>query len=510
MRFALLFLLSLAPAGQAGSPGYFAPAHRVSGIGVGRDDISEELLAVRTDLMIQSQTFAILRDPQAVPGARRITGNLKLQALFRTASQRSGMPASLIEAIAYLESWGEARAESPSGPRGVMQISEATARSMGLKVVHATRHRTTREKVLVASRRRKPKYRTVTHKTPYVVTVRDDRLSPDRAIPAAASYLAGMEQKFGGRDWAIFAYHCGQGCVAEMLDLTRRARGIPHATVPRMFFSCSPAWNRELYQAIQQQMLRDYSPTYYFRVKRAEQLLALYRRDAAAFISLAQEYRSEFGLNGFSPRAPHRLSVWLKRDDMIFHSCEEIRADLGKRLVKAFERPDYFGYALKLSPDAPANLEFFSEASPAAIGTLAYIAFETRRLHEELNPQGERFQPLEVTALVEPEDYARSLGRREALSHCSGQVFDIGYAGLPPGELECLRFVLNDLGWEGYLGFVEEGMENLHIGCSPGSRDFFTTVFQEALGNPDSGRYRAAPGAMIASRLLASGVPARW
>ncbi len=510
MRFALLFLLSLAPAGQAGSPGYFAPAHRVSGIGVGRDDISEELLAVRTDLMIQSQTFAILRDPRAVPGARGITGNPKLQALFRTAAQRSGLPASLIEAIAYLESWGDSRAESPSGPKGVMQISEATARSMGLKVVHAARHRTTREKVLVASRGRKPKYRTVTHKTPYVVTVRDDRLSPDRAIPAAASYLAGMEQKFGGRDWAIFAYHCGQGCVAEMQELTRRARGIPpdQVTVPRMFFSCSPAWNRELYQAIGQQMQRDYSPTYYFRVKRAEQLLALYRRDAAAFTSLAQEYRSEFGLNGFSPRAPHRLSVWLKRDDMIFHSCEEIRADLGKRLVKALQRPDYFGYALKISPDAPAHLEFFSQASPAAIGTLTYIAFETRRLYEELNAP-EKFQPLEVTSLVEPEDFARKLGQREALSHCSGQVFDIGYAGLPPGELECLRFVLNDLGWEGYLGFVEEGMDNLHIGCSPSSRDFFTTVFHEAQGNPDTSRYREPPAVIVASRLLASGVPAR-
>ena len=73
-----------------------------------------------------------------------------------------------------------------------------------------------------------------------------------------------MEQKFGGRDWAIFAYHCGQGCVTEMQELTRRARGIPkdELTVPRMFFSNSPAWNRELYQAIQQQMQRDWSPTY--------------------------------------------------------------------------------------------------------------------------------------------------------------------------------------------------------------------------------------------------------
>jgi hypothetical protein len=61
-------------------------------------------------------------------------------------------------------------------------------------------------------------------------------------------------------------------------------------------------------------------------------------------------------------------------------------------------------------------------------------------------------------------------------------VFDIDYSALPPAEVECLRFVLSDLGWEGYLGFVEDGMDSLHIGCSPGSRDFFTKIFEEAAG----------------------------
>ena len=77
-----------------------------------------------------------------------------------------------------------------------------------------------------------------------------------------------------------------------------------------------------------------------------------------------------------------------------------------------------------------------------------------------------------LTALVEPEEYANQKGKPEALAHCSGHVFDIDYSALPPAELECLRFVLSDLGWEGYLGFVEEGANNgtLHIGCAPSSR----------------------------------------
>jgi hypothetical protein len=479
MRAAYLMLLGLLPLCRAAGPDHFTPAHRVLGVGVTRDDMSDDLLETRSDLMIQSQTFSIMREADALAGAKRITSP-KLQSLFRSASAASGMPASVIEAIAYLESWGDAKAESPAGPRGIMQISAATAASMGLKVTYATRYHVSKDKVAVRAKGKNGKtaYRMVVRKIPYRVLVRDDRLVPDRAVPAAARYLAGMEQKFGGRDWAIFAYHCGQGCVTLMQDITRRARGIPKdkMTVARMFFGSSPAWNRELYEAIQQQMQRDYSPTYWFRVMRAQQLLALYRRDPEEFATLAAEYRSQFVTN--NKRAPHRLSVWLKRDDLVFHSDDDIRADLGKKLVKALNRPEYFGYSIRMV----AEHDHMDEASPAALGTLAYIAFETRRLFDEMSPKGQTFRPLEVTSLVEPEDYARLKGKPEALAHCSGQVFDLDYSALPPAELECLRFVLSDLGWEGYLGFVEEGMDNLHIGCSPGAREFFTHVFEDAVG----------------------------
>ena len=492
MEFPYVFLLALMPLVRAGGPDYFTPTNRVSGIGISRDDISDDLLEIRTERMIESQTFSIMREAQALPGAKRVTGTAKLQAVFRSASASSGIPASVIEAICYLESWGDPKAQSITGPRGIMQISGATAASMDLKVTYATRYKSARDKVPVKVKTKgkgkgKTIYRTVTRKTPYKVQVRDDRMLPERAIPAAAHYLAGMERKFGGQDWAIFAYHCGQGCVGMMQEITRRARGIPadKMTVARMFFASNPAWNRELYDATQQQMQRDYSPTYWFRIRRAEQLLALYRRDPEEFARLAQEYKSEFVTN----RAPHRLSVWLKKDDLVFRSSDDIRAALGQKLVKALNRPEFFGYVVKL----PADSDYLSEASPSAIGTLAYIAFETRRLYEETGAKGP-FRPLVVTALVEPEEYANQKGKPEALSHCSGHVFDIDYSALPPAELECLRFVLSDLGWEGYLGFVEDGMESLHIGCSPGAREFFSKVFQEAAGKASTDIVEAGEG----------------
>lgn len=437
--------------------------------------------------MIESQTFAIMRDPQAAAGAQRITTQ-KLQTLFHDAANRTGWPAPLLQSIAYLESWGDAKAESPAGPKGIMQISEATARRMGLRITRVTRYKVTTEKKPVKLKSGKTVTRTIRHKTPYTVTARDERFIPEKAIPAAARYLTQMEEHFGGQDWAVFAYHCGEGCVQEFQSILQEARGLKkgRTTVAQAFFGSSPAQNRQLYDAIWRHMERDYSPTYWFRIMRAEQLLDLYKKDPAAFKKIAQDYRYE---PNPAMRAPHRLSVWLRPGDLAYRSCEDIRKDQGKNLVKAFDNPELFGFSLRKSGSGAIgnydikNQEFYLQASPSAIGALTYIAFETRRLHQALKPKGEQFLPLEVTGLVQPLDYKAPDSKSEFHSHCSGQVFDINFAQLPPKERECLRFVLEDIGWDGYLGFVEESPNSgtLHIGCAPAARDFFTKVFEEAL-----------------------------
>ena len=127
--------------------------------------------------------------------------------------------------MAYLESWGDPNAVSPAGPKGIMQFSEATARAAGLRVVRITRFKIATERKLVRRKNGKPVYRVVRHRTPYTVMVRDDRLNPERAVPAAANYLARLENKFGGRDWAVFAYHCGEGCISELLPLSASGAG---------------------------------------------------------------------------------------------------------------------------------------------------------------------------------------------------------------------------------------------------------------------------------------------
>jgi soluble lytic murein transglycosylase-like protein len=118
-----------------------------------------------------------MREQLALEGARHIY-SVNLQRLFRDAERRSGFPAATLEAIAYLESWGVANAASPAGPRGIMQIAEATGRQMGLRISYAIRHRKTKSKTAVRNKRGKLVYRTVRHSVAYSVLVRDDRLKP--------------------------------------------------------------------------------------------------------------------------------------------------------------------------------------------------------------------------------------------------------------------------------------------------------------------------------------------
>lgn len=440
MRFAPYGLALVGASLLAGS-GYFVPEHRVPGIGVDRGEMTPEVLQARTDRMIESQTFVIMREPEATAGAERITGE-KLAPLFRRAAADIGWPASLLSAVAYLESWGNAEAVSPAGPRGIMQFSEATARIAGLHIVRERRYQITTERRQVRKKSGKMVYRTVRHRTPYFVTVRDDRLDPKRAIPAAAKYLERLESRLGARDWAIFAYHCGEGCASGLLPLAQSA--VHHKpTVAEMFFAATPARHRELYEALREQMQRDYSPTYWFRIQRADQLLNLYETDPEAFRELAEDYRNP---DHPQRRVGDRLSVWLKSQDIAYRSADDAPEAV-------LDDPAFFGFSLA---------ERRGTASPAAYGALLYVAFETRRLFEEMKPKGERFVALRAT----PDS--------------GGEVVGIDRSNLPRGERECLRFALDDLGWAGYLGWVPASGDAVHIGSSPSSRDFFATVFREA------------------------------
>jgi len=263
--FTALYCLCLQPV--LAGPDYFAPEHRLSGVGLDRQEIAPAVLDERTDRMIQSQTFAIMRDPRALISAERMSSP-KMTALFEKSAEAAGLRPSLLSAIAYLESGGDPNAVSPAGPRGIMQFSEATARSAGLRVARVTRFKTVKERKLVGKKKGKPVYKTVRHRIPYTVAGRDERMNPERAVPAAANYIARLQNKFGGIDWAVFAYHCGEGCISEIQPLAQtalvrilpsRRRSLPPARrsagtcIKRSSATCSAIIRRHIGSACREQ-----------------------------------------------------------------------------------------------------------------------------------------------------------------------------------------------------------------------------------------------------------------
>jgi hypothetical protein len=88
----------------------------------------------------------------AIEGAKRYHVAQITIAFQSGAEKKSGVSSSLIEAIAYLESWGDAKAESPAGLKGSCRSRAPLRAPMGLKVVTATRYKVSKERLLVPAK----------------------------------------------------------------------------------------------------------------------------------------------------------------------------------------------------------------------------------------------------------------------------------------------------------------------------------------------------------------------
>ena len=117
--------------------------------------------------------------PQAAPaaaaaGAGGGVAGVPYANLFTSAAGRHGVDASLLAAVASVESNFDAGAVSPAGAQGLMQFMPATARGLGV-----------------------------------------NPLDPASAVDGAARYLKQLTGQFGSTELALAAYNAGPGTVSR-------------------------------------------------------------------------------------------------------------------------------------------------------------------------------------------------------------------------------------------------------------------------------------------------------
>src|SRR5690242_5341008 len=195
--------------------------------------------------------------------------------LVERTARAAKVDPDVLEAIVFLESAGreDARASNDlDGAVGLTQILAETGRDLlGMRVDVRASERLTRgiargHRVAARIRARRRV---------------DERFDPAKALAATGRYLRIARRRLGRSDLAVAAYHMGIGNLQGALAAYGR-RHIPYA---RLFFDSTPLRHARAWRRLA--VLGDDSSTYLWRIKAAEQIMRLYRRDPARLARLA-------------------------------------------------------------------------------------------------------------------------------------------------------------------------------------------------------------------------------
>ena len=206
--------------------------------------------------------------------------------LIDAAAEDSEVDPDLLEAIVFLESGGRPNViagDDPARASGLTQILAETGTGfLGMKIDLAESRRLS-ALILKAARdgdtaeveRLQAERRSI-----------DERFEPQAALAGTVRYLQTAEERVGDVDLAVVSYHMGIGNLSRVIRLYTNAD--PDLTVPeivrdqeltwtRLFFDSTPLQNIGAYKLLEK--LGDDSPSYYWRVLAAREIMRLYRDD---------------------------------------------------------------------------------------------------------------------------------------------------------------------------------------------------------------------------------------
>jgi hypothetical protein len=428
-----------------------------AGLGRDRSTLSLEQVRARSQRFQESTSFSLLRFPEARRAPARIF-SAPVWSAVQTSARAYDLDPMLLAGMIFIESYGDPLAKSPTGPAGIAQLTKGSARELGLSTHRKIKIGTRAVKKTRYIGKGKNRRRIVeTRQEPLYKTV-DERLVPERAIDAMARRLSARRTWLGGKvDFAVAEYHMGAGRMAKLLsayfgrtvkisDVTRQMLD-SQVSYAELFWTNTPYFRPEVYQALEELNDVDYSPTYYFRVQQAMRLLGIYRAAPAEYARLASAYQGRLGQTVL----PNWQWTFLSDSNApapAVKTVGEPQPDLGERFALLPEVASKFGVRGRLTGSAAAEMM----AERSTIGSALFLAHQLRKL------QGDQYRGFEITTMMTPdgdEDAALPM-------HRLGWAFDVPARPLSKSEERDLRFILTDMRYAGLLAYVEEDSDTTY------------------------------------------------
>ncbi len=342
----------------------------------------------------------------------------------------------------------------------------------------------------------------------------DHRFDPVKAITAQSRYLVRLTRRYGGVDWALQAYHGGEAGASRTLGLFTASMGRSSFGSRSASFHAVPY--TELYRRVTPRATpaafsylfgrSDDHRYYWWKVLMAEQVLDLYRSDAAEFERQWQALKPGYSTDVVYYPEPASLQ---------FEDNEALRvAYLSQELVPLPAGAAAWGIrTANLSVLEPESASLFKGLRPEAMGTLLRLG----RLYREHGGKS----PLTAVAMVQTNEYRRlwiarypqqPLPRgtpRDPEYHSTGLVFDL-QRPKEEWDRKVLEYALGRLYDSLRVSWRKEneaGSQRYHVVVNPSFRDEMIDYYRRAAGraatasaatsiesNATAGRITGGPG----------------
>jgi soluble lytic murein transglycosylase-like protein len=402
--------------------------------------------------------------------------------LVEQAASGTRVDPDILEAIVFLESAGRPdviAGDDPAHASGLTQILAETGRNfLGMKVELATSRTLTRKIRAAVSRGDDARAARLRAERRAV----DERFDPERALAGTVRYLVEARRRLGRDDLAVVSYHMGIGNLTNVL---RAYAGVgSDVEIPelvssdelswaRVFFDTTPDRHVQAFELLSR--LGDDSPTYYWRVLAAREIMRLYRDDPDRLRDL------------------EALQTAKASAEEALHPPSETR-----RFVDAADLDDAWDtHVLQRLPDDPQRLGF---AIDPTLGELAGRLGRDRSLYRGLRAEALALlvyladrvhrlsgatRPLQVTSAVRDDEYQGLLraGNPEATPgyslHTTGYAFDVRRRYESPAQARAFQFELDTLTARGLIAWVREPAA-IHITVSSDAEPLVDALLEPA------------------------------